>query len=80
MSNELKLSDGRTLVIDLNKITNREWRQLWDRNQSDEDGDVIVGRMVGLSGDEIADLPVLDYKRLIAKVLQVGREPLADPN
>jgi len=67
-------------VIDLSKITIAEYRSLFSSEQSEADGDAIIGKAVGLSGAEVGALNMLDYKRLIKTFYAKAREPLADPN
>jgi hypothetical protein len=70
----------REIVIDLEKITIKEFRSLFDENQSDEIGDQILSRVCGLTVDEIAGLSFTEYKRLTKAFFRKAREPLADPN
>ena len=46
------LPSGKELTIDLNNITRTEWRSLLNENQSDEEEANIMGKVVGLSGEQ----------------------------
>lgn len=67
-------------TIDLGKITIAEYRSLFKVEQSEADGDAIIGKAVGLTGDEVGALTMIDYKRLLKQFYATAREPLADPN
>lgn len=70
----------REIVIDLEKITIKEFRSLFDDKQADEVGDQILARVCGLTVDEISGLSFTEYKRLTKAFFRKAREPLADPN
>lgn len=75
-----KLSDGREFAIDLNKVTMREFRTLFDTGMSEIDSDRILAKCAGLTVDELLDLPYPDYRRVFAEFLAKARNPLDDPN
>lgn len=77
-SETITLHDGRTLVIDLYKITQREYRTLLDANTTAEQQDVIVAKAAGLTGDELADLPKPDWKLVVETFFGLIRRPLAE--
>lgn len=74
------LSDGRELDLDLNKITLREFRALFDPKQKPEDEDATLCKVAGLTLEEYQALPYLDFRRLTQAILRKVKEPLADPN
>ncbi len=76
----ITLSDGRTLSVDLGVISIREYRRIFDAQSSDAETDGLLARVVGLSEDELTDLPYLDYKRVLWGVLTEARQPVGDPN
>lgn len=61
---EIELSDGRTLNIDLTKITIGEYRALFNREQDQGEEDATIGKVVGLTAVEVVDLPFPDYRAL----------------
>lgn len=77
---DITLSDGREITFDLDKITIRQYRALFDLKQSIADEDAIMKAVTGLSDDEYLDISIKDQKRLIKVFIKKAREPLADPN
>lgn len=77
---DVELSDGRKLSFDLHRITMRQMRSLFKDDTSIETQDAIIGQTVGLTGDEVNDLPYPDHQALIASFLRKAVEPLAIPN
>jgi hypothetical protein len=77
---DVVLSDGREIVFDLNKISIKEYRALFDRDQPDADEYRSLGKVTGLSAQEIGDLPFLEWRRLYRAFLEKCAQPLADPN
>lgn len=75
----LILSDGREIVIDLKKVTISEWRAMFKPEQAEEDGDHVLGKVTGMTVDQIGNLNVEDYRRVSAALFKKFREPLADP-
>jgi hypothetical protein len=74
------LSDGRTVEIDLNRVSMREFRALLDKDQKMEDGDATLAKAVGMTPEEVLSLGHTDYRQLVAAFFKAAREPLADPN
>jgi hypothetical protein len=77
---DLKLSDGRELDIDLNKITIKEWRALLNPEQKEEEEYRILGKVVGLKAKDIENLPYMDFRLLGNRVAEKASAPLSDPN
>lgn len=76
----VKLSGGREVTFDLNRITVAEWRALFDADQSAEDGDATLAKAAGLTAEEIAVMGFSDYRRLTKAFFEAAKEPLADPS
>lgn len=77
---DLILGGGREVNFDLSKISEREYRTLFDRGQSIEDEDALIAKVTGLGVEELLDLSKNDFKRIWASFFKKVREPLADPN
>ena len=71
------LSDGRTVTYDLERLSIREYRSLFESGQPDAEADAILSRVTGL---DVGDLSYLDWRKLAAGFFKAAREPLADPN
>ena len=76
----VKLSDGRELTADLMNISACEYRSLFDNEQKAEEGDEIIGKAFSLTGEEVSNLPYLEYRRLMQDFFKAAKEPLSDPN
>lgn len=59
-----KLSDGKVIVYDWHAITQKEWRALIDKNTDEETNDIIVGKLIGLTADELSDINPIDYRAI----------------
>jgi hypothetical protein len=77
---DVTLSDGRELDINLNRITLREWRALFDTDQKPEDEDATLSKVVDLTVEEYQSLPYLDFRLVAQAIFTKAREPLASPN
>lgn len=79
-TNQLSLNDGRVLTVDLARVSIREYRALFAKDQPQADEDATLAKAAGLTVDELLALTQPDYRRLVALFFQAAREPLADPN
>jgi hypothetical protein len=77
---DLKLSDGTEVTIDLYKITIKEWRNLLDPEQSDEDEYATMAEVCGMKPEEVAGLAYPDFRLLTQKIAEKASNPLSDPN
>jgi hypothetical protein len=77
---DLKLSDGREIDIDLNKLTIREWRALLNPEQDQEEEYKLLAKVAGLKPKEVGDLGYLDFRLLGQRVAEMASAPLSDPN
>jgi len=77
---EPTISDGRVLTVDLTKISIREYRALFAKDQPQAEEDATLAKAAGLTVEELLELSQPDYRRLVALFFEKAREPLADPN
>ena len=77
---DVTLSDGREITFDLNAISIKEYRALFDSGQPDEDEYRSLAKVTGLGAKEIGDLPFLEWRKLYRAFLEKCAQPLADPN
>ena len=64
--------------IDLNRISIREYRRLFDSGQSEDEENETIARAAGLTVDELLDLPQPEYRKLVAEFFRKAREPLGN--
>lgn len=76
----IKLSDGREIKVDLNKISVSEFRATLKADQPDEEEYATLGKAAGLSASDVGKLGYDDYRRLAQAFYDAARQPLADPN
>ncbi len=77
---DVKLSNGKEITIDLYKISIKEYRSLFDREQPPETEDKLVAKVCDMNLDEYQNLPQPDWRLLVTTFFRKAREPLADPN
>jgi hypothetical protein len=65
---------------DLNKITVKEFRSLFNENQTPEEGDAILAKCCGMTVEEIQALGYQEYRQLVKAFYEAAREPLSNPN
>ena len=70
------LTDGREVTINLEAVSVREWRAMFDPRQPQADEDATICKITGLALDELTALSVMDYKRLYKAIVEQAREPL----
>ena len=47
------LSNGREIEYDWSAISQKEWRVLIDKETDPDTNDIIVGKLVGMTADEL---------------------------
>jgi len=77
---DITLSDGREIDIDLYKISLQDYRNLLDPERPNEEGDAIIGRCIGMTAEEVGNLPYPDYRLIVKALFEKSRNPLANPN
>ncbi len=77
---DIKLADGREITFDLYKISRREFEKLFDKKTTRTDEAVSIARVAGISTDELLDLPLPDWKKVVVAFYKKAQAPLADPS
>jgi hypothetical protein len=80
MGANLTLSTGQEIAVSVAKLTVKEWREFISPTGPATRDDEIVSKCTGLEVEELTALPYLDYRAIVAKIVKLAREPLADPN
>ncbi len=68
------LSTGAKVTYNWSAISQKEWRILLDKETDTETNDLIVGKLVGMTGDELAELNPLDYRKVAVGIWESFRE------
>ena len=60
----MELSNGAKIEYDWSAISQKEWRILLDKETDVETNDLIVGKLVGMTADELSDMNPVDYRKI----------------
>lgn len=74
---EVTLVNGKVVVVDLMKVSTREFREMTDPRQPDRDEAVTIAKAVNMSIEEILALPLPDYRLVASAFLRLATQPLA---
>jgi len=70
----VELSNGAKVEYDWSAISQKEWRILLDKETNTETNDLIVGKLVGMTSDELAELNPIDYRKVAVGIWESFRE------
>ena len=70
----VELSNGAKIEYDWSAISQREWRVLLDKDTDVATHDLVVGKLVGMTADKLAELNPLDYRKIVVGVWDSFRE------
>lgn len=76
----MEISNGQVVELDLNRVTVREYRAMFDASQPQAEEDATLAKAYGMTVEQITELSLVDYKRLAREFFDAARNPLADPN
>ncbi len=69
-----KVKEGLEVSIDMNNVTIKEWRSLFDNSHTFEEDDAIVSKITGLSIDTLANLTQPEYRRLFHAIVEASKQ------
>ena len=72
--------DVKEIQFDLSKLTVKEYRLLFDKTTGRDYEEELICKVTGLELDDLANLSLLDYKRVFQGFIKAARDPLSDPN
>ena len=70
----VELSTGAKITYDWSAISQKEWRILLDKETDAETNDLIVGKLVHMTADELAELNPLDYRKVALGIWESFRK------
>ena len=70
----VELSNGAKVEYDWSAISQKEWRMLLDKETDVETNDIIVGKLIGMTADELAELNPLDYRKVALGIWESFRK------
>lgn len=74
----VRLADGREVTPDLNRITIREYRAVFNPKQPQDEEDATLAKLYGITVDELNAQSVIIFKRLFATFLEAAKKPVED--
>ena len=72
----MKLSNGAEITVNWSAISTKEWRALFDKDVDEEANDIIVGKLVGMTADELTDLNPIDNRMVVNEVFKAFKEAI----
>lgn len=64
------LSNGAEIKFDWDAISTKEWRALFDKDIDEEANDIIVGKLVGMTADELTELNPVDNRMIVMEMFK----------
>jgi len=77
---DITLKNGKVIKIDVGEMTVADWRMFVDKDSTRDQEDEIVGKCIGMTGEEVKKLPWNDFRVIVKVIVAECREPLANPN
>lgn len=75
---DFQLADGRAITFDFSRLTVRQWRALFDPKQKLDEEDALIAGACGLSVDEYLDIPLPEWRKLVAAFFEAGKRPISE--
>ena len=77
---DVVLSDGTEVIFDKHNIKPKEWRELFNPEQAEEDGQRTIAKFACLEFEYVAELSMYDWQLLLRTAGEKVREPVTNPN
>jgi hypothetical protein len=75
---DIQLRDGRTVTGDLHRITIAQYRRILDKAQPQAEEDEYIGKVFDLTGEEVGNLSLPDYRLLTKSFFALIMNPLGE--
>lgn len=75
----MKLSNGKEVVIDLYRVTRKDWKNFVNPRGSLDSEDVFISKVTGLTVEEVGELTEPDFRAIVKEVIKERQKPI-DPN
>ena len=76
---DITLYSGKVVHIDLMKITEKEWRKIFDKDTNDDEEISVICKVTDLKPEEYNNLKLPEIKQLTEALLKLGLQPAANP-
>lgn len=76
---DLVLRDGKTVTIDLGSISHLEFMRLMSSKDDDPEQARLLGKVAGMTADDIGNLPQSDWLRLVSSIVAASKETIENP-
>jgi len=70
----MKLSNGAEITVNWSAISTKEWRALFDKDIDEETNDIIVGKLVGMTPDELTELNPVDNRLIVMEMFKAFKD------
>lgn len=70
----MQLTNGAEINFDWNAISTKEWRALFDKDIDEETNDIIVGKLVGMTPDELTELNPVDNRLIVMEMFKAFKD------
>ena len=77
---EVILTSGKSVTVDLNKVSTREFREMTDPKQPDRDEAITIAKACSMTVEEIVNLPFPDYRLIGNAFMRLATKPLENLN
>lgn len=74
----IDLKSKGTVEIDLYSLSVTDIRSLLDTKKKQHEGDEVLGKAVGMTAEQLAELPYPDYRKLTKYFWQCVNDPFKD--
>lgn len=75
------LQNGKEITFNFRKITHKQWKGIFYREESEEETEATLARLYGIGVEEIDNLDYIEYQQLFQAMLEKSKNPLAtSPN
>lgn len=73
------LYSGKEAVIDMMRVSTREWKQVTLTKVEYEEEAAVLAKSLGMTTEEVLELPQPDYRKLVEAFIGAGTQPLQNP-
>jgi len=77
---EITLYSGLVVRLDLMKITEKEWRTIFDPKTTDEEEIKLVCKVSDMTPEQYKNLKLPEIKQFSEALLKLGIQPAANPS
>ena len=73
------LFSGREVVVDISKVSTKDWKAITRPGLTDEEEAAILEKATGISPDDLMKMTQPDYRLVVDLFFKAGTQPLSNP-